>query len=46
MLCKKAGRYTDFLKNGNFGCNFDINIDQTLAPGSSLSNTLKAKLHA
>ena len=28
------------------GCNFDINFGQTLAPGSSLSNTLRAKLHA
>ena len=28
------------------GCNFDINFCQTLAPGSSLSNTLRTKLHA
>ena len=28
------------------GCNFDINFGQTLAPGSSLSNTLRRKLHA
>ena len=28
------------------GCNFNINFDQTLAPGSSLCNTLRAKLHA
>ena len=28
------------------GCNFDINFGQTLAPGSSLSNTLRTKLHA
>ena len=27
-------------------CNFDINFGQTLAPGSSLSNTLRTKLHA
>ena len=28
------------------GCNFDINFGQTLAPGLSLSNTLRTKLHA
>ena len=28
------------------GCNFNINFDQTLAPGSSLCNTLRTKLHA
>ena len=28
------------------GCNLNINFDQTLAPGSSLCNTLKTKLHA
>ena len=28
------------------GCNFDINFGQTLALGSSLSNTLGTKLHA
>ena len=28
------------------GCNFNINFDQTLAPGSSLRNTLRTKLHA
>ena len=28
------------------GYNFNINFDQTLAPGSSLSNTFKTKLHA
>ena len=27
------------------GCNFDINFCQTLAPGSALSKTLRAKLH-
>ena len=27
------------------GCNVDINFGQTLAPGSSLSNTLRTKLH-
>ena len=28
------------------GCNFNINFGQTLAPGSSLCNTLRTKLHA
>ena len=28
------------------GCNFNINFGQTLAPGSSLYNTLRTKLHA
>ena len=28
------------------GCNFNINFGQTLAPGSSLYNTLRKKLHA
>ena len=28
------------------GCNFNINFDQTLAPSSSLSDTLRTKLHA
>jgi len=28
------------------GCNFNINFDQILAPGSSLCNTLRTKLHA
>ena len=27
------------------GCNFDINFCQTLAPGSSLPNTSRTKLH-
>ena len=27
------------------GCNFNINFGQTLAPGSSLCNTLRTKLH-
>ena len=29
-----------------WGCNFNINFDQTLALGSSLCNTLRTKLHA
>ena len=28
------------------GCNFNINFGQTLAPGSSLCNALRTKLHA
>ena len=28
------------------GCNFNINFDQTLAPGFSLCSTLRTKLHA
>ena len=35
-----------FWKMAILGCNFNINFDQTLAPGSSLCNTLRAKLHA
>ena len=34
-----------FWKRAILGCNFDINFCQTLAPGSSLSKTLKEKLH-
>ena len=34
-----------FLKMAILGCNFNINFDQTLAPGSSLCNTLRTKLH-
>ena len=35
-----------FWKMAILGCNFNINFDQTLAPGSSLCNTLRTKLHA
>ena len=35
-----------FLKMAILGCNFNINFDQTLTPGSSLCNTLRTKLHA
>ena len=35
-----------FWKMAILGCNFNINFDQTLFPGSSLCNTLRAKLHA
>ena len=37
--------YWTFKKMAILGCNFDINFGQTLAPGSSLSNTLRTKLH-
>ena len=35
-----------FLKMAILGCNSNINFDQTLAPGCSLCNTLRTKLHA
>ena len=35
-----------FSKMAIWGCNFNINFDQTLAPGSSLCDTLRTKLHA
>ena len=35
-----------FWKMAILGCNFNINFGQTLAPGSSLCNTLRTKLHA
>ena len=35
-----------FWKMVILGCNFNINFGQTLAPGSSLCNTLRTKLHA
>ena len=35
-----------FWKIAILGFNFNINFDQTLPPGSSLCNTLRAKLHA
>ena len=35
-----------FWKLAILGCNFNINFGQTLAPGSSLCNTLRTKLHA
>ena len=35
-----------FWKMTTLGCKFNIIFDQTLAPGSSLCNTLKTKLHA
>ena len=38
--------YWTFKKMAILGCNVDINFGQTLAPGSSLSNTLRTKLHA
>ena len=34
-----------FWKMAILGCNFNINFGQTLAPGSSLCNTLRTKLH-
>ena len=35
-----------FWKMAILSCNFNINFGQTLAPGSSLCNTLRTKLHA
>ena len=35
-----------FWKMAIFGGNFNINFGQTLAPGSSLCNSLRTKLHA
>ena len=34
-----------FWKMAILGCNFNINFGQTLAPGSSLCNTLRTNLH-
>lgn len=44
-LCKKAGECYGFWKMAIFGSDFYLKFDLTLAPGPSLSNRLRTKLH-
>ena len=48
MNVMQEGRYKKmkFWKMAILSYNFNINFGRTLAPGSSLSNTLRTKLHA